>query len=343
MKTVKFSTIIILTLFSFTIKGQYIQFSQYYAVPTLLAPSFAGATETSRVGFNYRDQWAKIKQSMFVTYSGSFDINVPKINSGFGVLIVRDEAGAGNLALTDFGVLYSWYALLNKQYNLYLRPGVQFKMSQRSLDFPKLIFGDQLINWDGHSSLKPTSQPEPESVKKLYIDATASMLIYNPKFWAGISADHLFKPIDAFYYSTNRTAIKYSVFGGYRFKLTNSKTGHRSSNRVQDYFFVSAYYRLQGKSDQLDIGGYWEHNPFTLGLWVRGLPYLNIMNSINIDAIVAVVGYKIFNFTIGYSYDITVSPIMAHTGGSHEISISYKFQSKLKSKRKNGPLPCPKL
>jgi len=343
LKAVKSCIIVLLILTGFSVKAQYIQFSQYYASPTVLAPSFAGAVEKSRVSFNYRDQWAKIPNSIFLTYSAAYDINVPDISSGFGVLAIRDEAGAGNLGRTEIGVLYSWYGLLNKQSGLYFRPGVQFKMSQRSIDFEKLIFGDQLVNWEPGQELQATTQPYPENVKRTYVDATASGMLYNKEFWAGFSADHLFRPNDAFYADDYRIPIKYSVFGGYRFELANSKYGHRSANKIKDWFFISAYYRLQGKSDQFDIGGYWDHTPFTIGVWVRGLPYMNIMNTLNIDAVILMVGYKISNFTVGYSYDLTVSPLLSQTGGSHEFSISYKFQTDLKSKKRDGPMPCPSL
>ncbi len=338
-------TVIILLLFfsGLSVKGQYIQFSQYYASPTILAPSFAGAVEKSRVSFGWRDQWPKITPSVFVTYAAAYDMNAPKISSGFGIVLLNDVAGAGKLGRTEFGVMYSWYGLLNKRSQLYLRPGIQFKLTQRSIDFQQLTFGDQ-ITYDGTTTISSsTIQPWPENTKKTFVDATSSIMLYNPSFWSGISVDHLFRPGDAFYDPSYRVPLKLSVFGGYRFKVSGKGYGHRSANSVQDYFFVSGYYRLQGNNDQIDIGGYWEHEPFTLGLWVRGLPYMNIMNNANIDAVIFMVGYKIFDFTIGYSYDLTVSPLLAQTGGAHEISISYKFHTNINSRKRDGPMPCPNL
>lgn len=340
MKPVKLVIVLLLLFFETSVKGQYIQFSQYYASPTVLAPSFTGAVEKSRVNFSWRDQWPQITPSVFVTYAAGYDINVSKVNSGFGVLMLRDVAGAGKLGRSEFGVLYSWYGLLDKRSQLYIRPGIQFKLTQRSVDFEDLIFGDQ-ITPNGQSP--STIQPPPESVKKTYMDAASSMLIYNPSFWAGVTADHLFRPSDAFYDPTYRVPVKVSVFGGYRFKIQGSKYGPRSANSIQDYLFLSAYYRLQGRSDQLDIGGYWEHEPFTLGVWVRGLPYMNVAGGPNIDAVIFSIGYQIYNFTIGYSYDLTVSPLLAQSGGAHEISISYKFYTRLNSRKRDGPMPCPNL
>jgi len=341
LKSLRIVILLIVILNFVRLDAQYVQFSQYYASPMNLAPSFAGSVQNSRLSFNYRDQWAKMN-GVFRTYSAAFDIHVPKVNSGFGVVLLKDEAGAGNLGRFEAGVLYSWYGLLHKSSQLYFRPGVQFKMSQRSLNFEQLIFGDQITA----GSIDPnqqTIQPLPEGVKKTYVDAVASMVVYNPSFWVGVSVDHLFKPSDAFYDPDYRVPLKYSFFGGYKFKLgANGRNGYGSS-RVEDWFFISAYYRMQSMSSQMDFGGYWDHSPFTLGVWVRGIPYLNITKTPNIDAVIALVGYKIYNFSIGYSFDMTVSPVIGHTGGSHEISINYLFTPNLKSKKRDGPIPCPSL
>ncbi len=342
MKKAKYIITITLMIFAYSTKAQYIQFSQYYSAPMVLAPSFAGAAQKSRVHFNYRDQWGRIPQSIFVTYAAGFDMHVPKINSGFGVLAIRDQAGAGNLARTEVGVLYSWYALLSKNRSIYFRPGIQFKLSQRSIDFPKLIFGNQ-INPDGSISPHQTQVP-PTDFKKLFVDATSSLLFYSPEFWVGYTADHLFRPGGAFYEVDDyKVPIKHSVFGGYKFRLNSKTHRYASSSKVDDWLFLSAYYRLQSKSDQLDLGGYWGHDPFMLGVWVRGLPYLNVANTLNIDAIIFLVSYKIYNFQVGYSYDFTVSQLLAFSGGSHEISLSYLFNTNLRSRKKNGPMPCPRL
>lgn len=317
--------------------GQYIQFSQYYASPTVLAPSFTGAIENSRFNANWRDQWTKIPGT-FVTYAAGFDKNVPKINSGFGFLVVRDQAGTGNLARTEFGVLYSWYGLLNRLTELYIRPGIELKLTQRSVDINALIFPDQLLH-NGNPQTQPSSQPIPEEPNKYNFDGTASILLYNRNFWVGSTVDHLFRPAEYFYDQNYRVPIKYSAFGGYRFQLRGG--GYKSYSSIQDYLFISGYFRMQATNTQFDIGGYWDHQPLIVGLWARGIPTLNRYSDPNIDAIVILVGYRIFSFTIGYSYDITVSPMLGRTGGSHEISITYNFYSNLKSKRRDGPLPCP--
>ncbi len=200
MKTkITFLTLLCLLIFSDGF-SQYFHFSQFYASPTILAPSFAGNVQNSRFVANYRDQWPSIPGS-FVTFAASYDLHFPKVNSGFGALVIRDQAGSGNLGRTDVGILYSWYTPIARREKIYFRPGVQLKMSQRKLDFEKLVFND-MIQSGALTSIEP-----PPDIRDLSLDATASVLIYAPQFWGGISVDHLLRPNESLSGSDTRVPI----------------------------------------------------------------------------------------------------------------------------------------
>ena len=77
-----------------------------------------------------------------------------------------------------------------------------------------------------------------------------------------------------------------------------------------------------------------------VGLWYRGIPlYKEVFNR---DAFTLLVGIKSRNMNIGYSYDFTISRLIANTGGSHEVSISYVFKTK-PIKHKPRAVPCPEF
>ncbi len=325
--------ILVIGLIPLSISAQYIHFSQFYAAPLVLAPSFAGANEGARTTINYRDQWTGIKKGVYITEAFGFDIAARKINSGFGLLVVHDKAGTGNLGRLDVGALYSWNTQLTRS-GIFFRPGLELKFSQRGVDFEKLVFPDQL-SFDGIAS--QTSQPGPVDRTKFFLDATVSALIYSDKFWIGLTVDHLFRPNDAFYDRTYRVPLKYTNFGGYKFG------NYSNRRRIGDKYMVSYQLRYQGGSYQLDLGGYWDHEPILVGIWLRGLPYLNITGTLNMDAMIFLVGYHIFNFTIGYSYDLTVSPMLMRAGGSHELSLSYTMITEKRRHRRKGAIPCPKM
>ena len=56
----RFLNIALLWLLAMGTQAQDQQFTQFYAVPTAVSPSFAGASIQSRVSMQYRNQWAAI-------------------------------------------------------------------------------------------------------------------------------------------------------------------------------------------------------------------------------------------------------------------------------------------
>ncbi len=311
------------------------QFSQFYSSPTILGPSFAGITGNSRVVMNFRDQWPNMPAT-YVTYAVSFDHYLPKLNSGIGAVIYRDQAGSGKLANTLYGVQYTYNVKLNRYWRL--RPGIMLAYRQTSLDFASLKFLDGL-RIDG-TSTQTTNIPPLEN--KGYIDFSASMLAVSSKLWIGATVDHLLQPDETLTkQGESRIPMKLSVYGGYKFLISKNRR-----QRLQENVIVSFLYKAQANSDQFDIGAYWNKDPLTLGLWFRGfIP--GVMNSSegygNLDALVALVGYKLGSLRMGYSYDFTISDLIGTTGGAHEVSLIYEFKSRLSMRRrkKHTVVSCP--
>ena len=84
---------------------------------------------------------------------------------------------------------------------------------------------------------------------------------------------------------------------------------------------------MQGKYDQLDLGGYFERDPVFAGLWYRGLPVVKAYEQgyQNNDAIAVVVGYKVNDWRFGYSYDITTTNLNRYSSGTHEVMLGITF------------------
>jgi len=327
--------IISLLLIFIQISAQKVQFSQFYAAPLVLSPSYTGMTTGSRVVINYRDQWPSIPGT-FTTYAASYDQYFPKMKSGIGLLVVRDQAGSGNLNLTDIGLLYSYDITLNRYWHV--RPGIKFEYGQRGVDFEKLVFGDQL-NIDAAPS---TSSLEGKPLTKVgYIDVDASVVAYSSQYWVGFSAEQLLRPNQSFYEYDSRLSIKYVLHGGYKMPIHRKRM--KSKHEAESVTF-SMLYQNEDMHDQLDLGAYWHKVPFTLGLWFRGIPVIGRQTGYeSIDAVIVLVGYEIYDLKFGYSYDYTLSKLIGITGGSHEISLIYEFNKNLELKRKNRQvtIPCP--
>jgi len=322
------------------LKAQFYQFSQFYSAPLILAPSFAGMTEASRLAMNYRKQWVNVPGA-FQTYAVSYDQYFPKMHSGFGLKVLRDQAGSGDLALTQVGMAYSYNAKINRLW--YFRPGLEFSFSQRSLDFHKLIFADQLINPADPAPISIEQEPDNQ---KAYIDFAASSLIFSKMYWFGITAENLLKPNQSLVGDQSQLSMKFSAYGGIRFFLVKNERRRQQRKRNDQSISITFLYRNKVYTgDQLDIGFYWQKDPFVLGAWFRGLPVFNegVYAYEKVDAVVLLAGIKSKRLSIGYSYDFTISKLINSTGGSHEISLIYEFNRSLKMdpRKRKEAIPCP--
>ena len=97
-----------------------------------------------------------------------------------------------------------------------------------------------------------------------------------------------------------------------------------------------------------DLGTYHKFKPTVLFKAVEGAPlsfdvsanflfyekfWLGAMYRYD-DAVGVLAQYHITNdFTIGYSYDYTLTPLQDYSGGSHEIMIGYEFGNKINGVR----------
>lgn len=315
-------------------KAQDPHFSQFYATSLYLSPSFAGTTNGGRATLDFRDQWPAIPGT-FLTYAFSVDHYLPQLSSGVGLLFVRDRAGSGHLGSTNIGLQYSYQFSLRKRWQI--RPGIQFYHSTRSINFNKLIFNDQL----SLSGTNPGSVEIPPLNKVSYTDFTTSLLFFSEKIWGGFVLDHLATPNQSLTDGVSTIPKKYTVHGGYK-KFLNGKTSMYNENSLTFAF----NFRSQGKFDQLDAGAYWTRVPVVIGLWYRGIPFFKSYkrNYFNNDALIILIGYQWKEIKIGYTYDITISRLIANTYGAHEISLVYEFNQnrKINLKTRKVIVPCPK-
>jgi len=312
------------------------QFSQYYSAPLYLNPGFTGTTPDYRVVFNNRIQWPELPQA-FTTYSFSMDMYKPNIKSGFGLLATTDKAGSVALRNTSVGLLYSYKIITNSEW--VFSPGLYFGFGGRSLDYDKIVFGDQIdFNRPGAPTLDPASQTYKNHT---YFDIGSGLLIYNRTIWIGASFYHMNTPDYSLLNGDSPLPMKMSFHAGARIPLYN---GPRKLDRISS-LTPSFVYRIQGPFQQLDAGLNLHIQPVTVGLWYRGIPVKkNYIGNTSRDALVAILGFELYNFEFGYSYDMTISELSIDSGGSHEISLVYQFEvinNRKRTKRKDKFIPCP--
>jgi len=328
-----------LLLTNFYVKGQDVRFSQFYAAPLYVNPAFTGSTIEHRFVLNYRHQWPNIPGA-FDSYHASYEFNASAINSGFGLILNREDVGSFGLTTNLVALSYAYRFRINRK--VYLQAGLKFGYAFRGIDYDKLVFNDQLES--NSSTTLDVDAFADENVS--YPDISGGLLLYSENYWIGASLNHINEPNQSLINdgSVSKLPMKFTFQGGYNFSLSGPVIKRLSKKTIT----TALHYEFQEEFDQFDIGAYYNHAPFVFGLWYRGLPGVKSYapSYANNDAMILLVGYSIpdRNFRMGYSYDITVSRLASNTGGAHEISIIYEAASK-RSKRRSRRfiVPCAKF
>lgn len=290
------------------------QFSQFYANPLFLNPALAGFIDCGRVNLNYRNQWPALSNA-YITYSASYDQNLPGINSGFGILAMSDRQGDGALVRNSIAGFYSYHLRVSEP--IVISFGVEGRYYQESLDWNKLVFADQIDPTTGNISSGTSETPPPNDNITVLDFAAGAVLSYTDQWFVGVAVHHLTEPDISFYDNTDsKLPMKFTIHGGVNVNLSQGMLGYNSK---EDWVLEpQLLYMQQEGFKQLNAGLYLTKMPLVIGGWFRH-------NFSNPDAFVALVGLHFNNIKFGYSYDATVSSIGGSSGGAHEISFAWNF------------------
>ena len=305
--------------------AQDVQYSQYYAAPLFLNPAMTGASELTRVGVNYRNQWPGLDHS-FNSYSAYIDHYAFDYNSGIGLIFNGNKESLAQLSTNEVGLLYSYRLKVGS--DKFLRVGGQVSYIARDAYFGNLVFGSMIdISTGGTNFLTDELQNVPIDARHRFLDYSFGTLFTTNKIWLGASAHHVTEPNVSFVEdATSRLPLKFSAQGGIRFDLGYGGINNTFSNVYQERSISFAFnYKQQAPFNQLDIGTQLYLEPLVLGLWYRGLP--SKYNMPNNESIIGLLGVALESgMDIGYSFDFTTSKLgLRNSGGAHEISIRYTF------------------
>jgi len=327
-------------LMTYKAYSQDIQFSQYYQAPLYLNPGFTGITPQQRFVLNHRVQWPNLPQA-FATYALSYDIFVDELKSGFGILVTTDKMGSAGWRTTTAGILYSYKIRLSEK--LVFSPGLYFGYGNNGIDRSKIRLGDGL-EYQRDGKYFSIDDAYARLGSQSYFDVGSGFLFYSKTLWLGAAFNHMNQPNLSVLGDVSRLPLKTTIHGGARIDLTQSR--FRSDAGRASYLTPSFIWRKQGATfSQMDIGINYHIDPVSVGVWYRGRPWeKTVINSTHQDALIVNLGMYMKNFTIGYSYDFTISELQTSSGGAHEISIVYEFNAKpvrRSTKTKARLIPCP--
>jgi type IX secretion system PorP/SprF family membrane protein len=322
------------------------QLSQFYASPLYLNPAFVGSAMSPRIIANYRNQWSAIGGS-YNTAMFSADHYIDGINSGVGILLVNDSQGLGKLQTNSVSALYSYQLKITQ--NNYLRAGFQGGYTSKKLNTQSLTFGDQYTNAGFDKTITSADNDILKAPNKNLLDLSAGLMAYGSHYWFGGAVHHLNKPSQSFFPTgTDVLPMKISVQAGLNIPIFGFGDGLGDNVDRQASISPAVLFKQQGVFQQLDAGLYFTYTPITVGAWYRGIPLKKVAGIAKQDALIFLLGLRQENFSVGYSYDATISKLGPASGGSHEISFTYLFDAPDKSERRNlkrrkQELSCPKF
>lgn len=307
------------------------QFSQFYANPLYTNPAFAGATGNIRFTIIGRDQYVGINNN-YKTAATSLDAQVNALSGGLGLLATMDVAGDGKLTTTTVSGIYAYSTALTRKVSM--RAGVQATYYQRSYDFSKFKFGDQID--DQYGFILPTNESVALQQINL-LNLSTGVVIYSNKLFGGLAVHNLTEPNQSFY-NPGSSADAFKLPRRYTFHTGANITIKNSRYEEQKVILSpNILYMQQRNFNQLNLGLYIKKQALTAGMWFR-------QTSKNSDAVILLVGLKFPKFRVGYSYDVTVSNARTATYGSHELSLSFEFKpSKRQTKKTAKAMRCPEF
>jgi type IX secretion system PorP/SprF family membrane protein len=311
------------------VSGQDPQLSQFYSAPLYLGPSFAGSEGVPRMGMNFRSQWVHLPQP-FITSSVFADQYIEKYKLGAGFSIMYDDAG-GLLNSLHLSTQYSYRINVGNKW--YFVPGIQAQYFTKKMNSSALVFSDQIVE----GKILGSSIEYYDDTRYHHFDFAVSGLAFHDRWWLGVTGNHLMKLNQNIPDQQEYVPFLFSAYGGVVFDML----GRAHLTKVKKNITVAFHYKTQEQLHQLDLGLYHVTSPFMLGIWYRGIPVIS--NTQTRDAITLLAGYIAGPLSFAYSYDMTMSKLINTTGGSHELSVNYKFENSQKKRKKIRAIPCPQF
>jgi type IX secretion system PorP/SprF family membrane protein len=292
-----------------SVEAQDPHFTQFYTNPLYLNPAAAGTgfvneTPAGRVSSNYRNQWPGAYQGSR-TFTLGWDQAFDKLHGALGLLYMNDIAGS---VITTQSVMANYAARFEIGKDLQLGVGLQGGMVNRSLDYSKLVFGNQIDSNLFHNSGTPAA------TSITYPNFNGGVLLTGNHFFGGIALFNLLQPNWSFYYNPNEILPRrIAIHAGYKFDIGNS---WQLTPLMQ--------YQKQKTATEILLGLNNKIGNLIFGLWFRQ----TFGQYKNADAFAGSIGYDFKRFRFIYSYDATVSVGRSAIPSSHEISLRYCWKTR---------------
>lgn len=314
-------------------------YSQFTHNPIYYNPAYTGISEGLRLRTNYRKQWPNLPGD-YRSYNFNLDIATRDITGagGIGLMFDKHIAGAGYYERVKVGIPLSVRVPLFE--NLIVQMGAMASFVQKTIDWSKLVFVDQLDPRFGN--IYTTSFVTPGNNKITYPDVDMGFAFrwvgygYRGKEFiatAGVAVHHIFTPNESFYeYLESPLPRKLVITGDIiiRNEVKTSSFNNRSRVSNRDFKINPGFiFESQQEFRSLSLGVNVYKSSVYVGFWYRNESF--DFAASNSAIIMAGISASINDDTrvkILYSYDMLLTDSYARAaGGTHEISIIFELDS----------------
>jgi type IX secretion system PorP/SprF family membrane protein len=261
-------------------------------------PAYAGSEEMISGVILNRVQWVGIDGApKTMIFSVGRPVKIFGANSGIGLNLMNDKIGFYKNISVSFDYDYRLQTSIGE-----LGIGTSLGVFNMSIN-PSWYVPDG----DYYSDLSGSTESFPTESSRVVFDMGVGAFLHTKKYFIGISSTHISQPTIKFS-GEARTylARHYYLSGGYNINLPDPLFELQPS----------VYLKTDGAAYQIDC----LLNVVYKSKFSGGLNY-----RIN-DAVSILLGFEMNSgIKVGYAYDLVTSALFGHTGGSHEIYLSYSF------------------
>jgi len=295
-------------------------YSQFFNSPLYLNPALTGQFEGDlRMNLIYRNQWTTVPGT-FSYFSGSVDYNVPRFGGGIGLLVTRSSEGTAYLNLTSISGLYS-YSVGSEDFVLSF--GLQAGVTNRTLDYSKLVFGDQIDPTLGIVSGSSAAAGAFPYNNKFFFDSGLGTNLAIHDFNIGLALQHINQANESFTGTPVKVPIRTNAHISYRFDLNQFDN---LNDDEKTYVIPSVVFYKQSAAESYSIGMQYKHKSVNVGLSYRS------GNETGPSAVVVSLIFDLFinrdggeKLRFGVSHDAPVSGLSyGNSAGTQEGSIGYE-------------------
>ncbi len=278
------------------------QFSQYMFNLLAQNPAYAGSSDRISLKALSRHQWVGFDGA---PTTQTLTIHSPVWHESFalGGTIMRDAHGP--ITQYTFMVDAAYRIFLGESKLAFGLKGGMNLFQGKFAELNPQTAGDQVFQQNVNSKIDP--------------QFGFGMMWYSDRHYLGISTPKLlrtefFQTDSLAFVSSPGQRAHYFLTGGYVFDLG-------LYHKFKPTFLLKA---VQGAPLSFDISAnVLFYEKFWLGAMYRHQDAVGLMAQYHITD----------DFTAGYAYDLTLSPLRNYNGGSHEIMLGYEFGKKLKGIR----------